>query len=334
MVTLTTAFVEKKCSETQSNKSLTKEIDKDHVKKMTHLFMNYKSITDIGNFVSCENLKIIYLQNNEINKIENLHFANNLSELYLQHNNLTKIENLDSLRNLKKLYLGYNKIAIVEGLENLASLRELYIEKQRLSPGESLCFEPRSCLTLATCLQILNVSGNRIYHFNDIRNLTKLQVLEAKYNLLKSIKDLIDSIKNLPYLQELFLQGNPVTTIFRYRANIIGNHDKLALLDGKIVSENSRNFMKKLKIEKQLQETKKKFKIIEGCSNTSPVLKQSTSKAVVSQHVGSELFPLSNTSTMQFQSWKASINTLPRPFWISFSKSKCEYSRQLTLPFI
>lgn len=47
MVTLTTAFVEKKCSETQSNKSLTKEIDKDHVKKMTHLFMNYKSITDI-----------------------------------------------------------------------------------------------------------------------------------------------------------------------------------------------------------------------------------------------------------------------------------------------
>lgn len=102
-----------------------------------------------GNFVSCENLKIIYLQNNDINKIENLHFANNLSELYLQHNNLTKIENLDSLRNLKKLYLGYNKIAIVEGLENLASLRELYIEKQRLSPGESLCFEPRSCLTLA-----------------------------------------------------------------------------------------------------------------------------------------------------------------------------------------
>lgn len=29
MVKLTTALIEKKCSETQSNKSLTKEIDKD-----------------------------------------------------------------------------------------------------------------------------------------------------------------------------------------------------------------------------------------------------------------------------------------------------------------
>lgn len=59
------------------------------------------------------------------------------------------MENLDSLRNLRKLYLGYNRIAIVEGLENLTSLTEFYIEKQKLDPGESLCFEPRSCATLA-----------------------------------------------------------------------------------------------------------------------------------------------------------------------------------------
>lgn len=50
MVKLTAAYVEKKCSQTQSNKSLTKEIDKDHVRKITHLFMNNKFISTIVSF--------------------------------------------------------------------------------------------------------------------------------------------------------------------------------------------------------------------------------------------------------------------------------------------
>ncbi|XP_043465047.1 protein phosphatase 1 regulatory subunit 42-like [Leptopilina heterotoma] len=348
MVKLTTALIERKCSETQSNKSLTKEIDKEHVKKLTHLFMNNKFITAIGNIDSCTNLKIIYLHNNGINKIENLNFANQLSELYLQHNNLTKIENLDSLRNLKKLYLGYNKIAIVEGLENLTSLRELYIEKQKLDPGESLCFEPRSCATLATCLMILNVSGNRIYNLNDVRNLRKLKVLEAKYNLLENIQDLLHAINNLPFLQELHLQGNPVTKKFRYRENVIANHDKLELLDEKKISENCSKFFKRFKIERELQEAKKKLKagnneIKEDCSIPSPKLSISTTML----HVGSEL--LTNTSATKFQPWKASSSVngflkenhkLSRPFWKSVSKSKRNeipvfpQEKFSTLPFI
>lgn len=78
-----------------------------------------------------------------------MHFATELTHLYLQHNNLTKIENLDSLTNLVKLYLGYNSISVVEGLENLTFLKELHIEKQRLDLGESLCFEPRTLITLS-----------------------------------------------------------------------------------------------------------------------------------------------------------------------------------------
>lgn len=48
MVRLTRAFVEKKYSKIQSNKLLKKEIDNnEYAKKMTHLFMNSKFITDI-----------------------------------------------------------------------------------------------------------------------------------------------------------------------------------------------------------------------------------------------------------------------------------------------
>lgn len=59
------------------------------------------------------------------------------------------MENLESLENLQKLYLGHNNIVVVEGLENLKQLQELHIESQRIPPGGSFCFEPRSAFTLS-----------------------------------------------------------------------------------------------------------------------------------------------------------------------------------------
>lgn len=47
MVLLTTAFIEKECARTQSTKSLTKGVCKNHLRKITHLFMNDKLIEAI-----------------------------------------------------------------------------------------------------------------------------------------------------------------------------------------------------------------------------------------------------------------------------------------------
>lgn len=84
--------------------------------------------------------------------------AVNITCLYLQNNKIKKIENLNSLKNLKKLHLGQNEISVVENLEGLCDLEELYIERQRLNPGDSLCFEPRT-------LYFLQVGLLNIKHF-------------------------------------------------------------------------------------------------------------------------------------------------------------------------
>lgn len=172
MVLLTASYVEKECSRTQSVKSLTKGLEKNHLKKISHLYMNDKFISAIvsigilnsldrmfgmfltffhpqGDLSNCKNLRVIYLQNNALTRIENLDFAENLTNLYMQHNNLTKIDNLGALRNLTKLCLGHNCISVVEGLENLEKLCELHIEKQRLLKGEFLIFEPRTLEALS-----------------------------------------------------------------------------------------------------------------------------------------------------------------------------------------
>lgn len=174
MVKLTAALIEKKRSQQKSQKHLTKETEKNDSKKITHLFMNDQCIDEIVNdkilicqkikslflityyknhfqddFSEYKNLKVIYLQRNSIEKIENINFAAKLTHLYLQHNEITFIENLGKLKNLRKLYLGHNSIAVIEGLENLVNLTELHVEKQRLSPGEKLCFDPRTISTIS-----------------------------------------------------------------------------------------------------------------------------------------------------------------------------------------
>lgn len=80
----------------------------------------------------------------------------NLTHLYMQHNKIRKLENLDCLQNLRKLYVGYNCISVIEGLENVENLVELHVENQSLTIGETLCFEPRSSITLSvSCFKII-----------------------------------------------------------------------------------------------------------------------------------------------------------------------------------
>ncbi|KAG5310341.1 PPR42 phosphatase, partial [Acromyrmex insinuator] len=341
MVKLTTDIVERKCSQILTSKSLSKTIKKDELWKLTHLHMNDMFISSIGNIATYRSLKVLYLQNNNISKIKNLHFACNLTHLYLQHNTITKIENLESLENLQKLYLGHNNIIVVEGLENTKKLQELHIECQKISLGESLCFEPRSAFILSMCLKVLNISENKMTSLRNLIGFQELHTLNAKNNLINNVDDLTATISTLISLKDLSLQGNPVTTSYRYKENLIANSVSLANLDGKIVTDICRNFMKKFKIEKYNQRTKKATKILLGDDITSslnlpPAFKRSISRAIF-QHPGPHLSititpgSLSAGSQLHvFPSWKSASSIrstkdnhiTPRPFWNNVIKNK------------
>lgn len=57
----------------------------------------------------------------------------------------------------------------------------------------------------------------------EIDSFEELITLEAKDNLIEDIQDLTETINKLEKLENLFLEGNPVTKVFRYRENIIAN---------------------------------------------------------------------------------------------------------------
>lgn len=63
-----------------------------------------------------------------------------------------------------------------------------------------------------------------------IKELHKLEVLDATNNCIDDINDLTESISVLTSLIDLSLQGNPVTQYYRCKENLIANNDTISML--------------------------------------------------------------------------------------------------------
>ncbi|XP_051465813.1 protein phosphatase 1 regulatory subunit 42 isoform X3 [Apus apus] len=160
-----------------------------YLRKITHLNLADKNIDAIGDFSLCKNLRVLYLYDNQISQIQNLDFASNITHLYFQNNCISCIENLSSLKNLEKLYLGGNCITVVEGLDKIEKIRELHIESQNLPPGEKLLFDPKTLISLAKSLSVLNISSNNIDELEELSVLENLSYLTAVDNKLQHMKN-------------------------------------------------------------------------------------------------------------------------------------------------
>ncbi|GLV36379.1 defective transmitter release [Carabus blaptoides fortunei] len=271
--------------------------------------MNEKYIQKIGNLSACENLQVLYLHNNDITKITNLEPLVTLKHLYLQKNKLKKIEGLSNLKQLKKLYLGCNEISVIEGLENLQNLEELHIEKQRLTKGESLCFDPRSIINLIETLHTLNISHNNLTTISDLETLKKLKFLDASHNKLTDVQEIAKVVHNWFYITELNFTGNPMSKQHRYRDTIIANTFRLVILDKKEINETTRSFIKRFEYE-QSQNRMNSAIVMNIPRNIpghiAPQLEKTISKNLLGTSVSPTLFPMAlSEETDTYLPWKA-----------------------------
>lgn len=228
------------------------ETKADVLKKWTHLYLNGKHIEEIvraknesfqlnkfrlfsahqGDLSPCENLKVLYLHNNNIKEIANCQSLHNLTHLYLQWNRIRKIQNIDELTNLRKLYLGHNEIVHLENMDKLDKLEELHIERQ-ISPNEGeplqFTFDLASLRGMAGSLRILNVCGLNLNHLEDLRPLKQLQQLIASENKFSNAENLANFVRGMPNLTDVNLKGCPAQKCDRhYRDKIILGSDALS----------------------------------------------------------------------------------------------------------
>uniref|UniRef100_A0A3B5BK90 Protein phosphatase 1, regulatory subunit 42 n=1 Tax=Stegastes partitus TaxID=144197 RepID=A0A3B5BK90_9TELE len=227
----------------------------EYLKTLTHLRFSNKNIESIGDLSMCRNLTVLYLYDNQITHISNLDFAFNLTHLYMQNNDITHVDNLCNLQKLSKLYLGGNRIAVVEGLEQLHELKELHLESQKLAPGEKLLFDPRTLLSLADSLCVLNINKNNIDDIRDLAVLKELRHFSAADNKLYNM-ELEDVFSLWPQLLLMDLSGNPVCKKPKYRDRLITECKSLEALDGREINELTRQFLINWKATKEAKKRK------------------------------------------------------------------------------
>lgn len=229
-----------------------------YLKRLTHLYLEDRNIDEVCDELSmCKNLSVLYLYDNQLCKIPMLHQNQNITMLYLQNNEICKIENLTPLIRLSKLYLGSNCITVLEGLDKLDNLQELHMENQRLPPGEKLLFDPRTIRSLSRSLQVLNVSGNNLNSINDLECLSMLQQFHCGDNQLTDMKELANIFGQWSRLWRLDLMGNPLCHKAKYRDRVIVMAKHLEILDGKEITETSRQFLRNWHASKEVQKKKR-----------------------------------------------------------------------------
>ncbi|CAF1103350.1 unnamed protein product [Rotaria sordida] len=258
MVKLTSDLIAKQTP--GHNKRRADETVEHYLSRLTHLPFQNRGIDSIDVIPPCRLLTVIYLYDNIINKIENINFAENLTHLYLQNNRIQKLENLDYCSKLQKLYIGGNQIQVLEGLDKCIYLTEIYAENQHLPEGEKLVFEPRTLQCLSNVLEILNVSGNNLDSLVELGCLEKLQELTANNNNLENLRELVQLLSMWPHLKRLDTSRNPMCSKSRYRERLIVVSTTLEMLDGKQITDNSRQFLMSWKASREAQQIREKSK--------------------------------------------------------------------------
>eukprot|EP01125_Pyxidicula_operculata_P012037 TRINITY_DN3943_c3_g1_i1.p1 TRINITY_DN3943_c3_g1~~TRINITY_DN3943_c3_g1_i1.p1 ORF type:complete len:673 (-),score=135.87 TRINITY_DN3943_c3_g1_i1:54-2072(-) len=145
-----------------------------------------------------------------------------LEEVNFGRNKITKLpENFFELRNLSVCSFKCNSISeISPKISNLQILTILDLSSNNISELPNEFYE--SCLDIST----LNLYGNKISSLPDnFRNLTRLRQIYLGYNNITSFPFLDDCY--FGYLEELFLNGNPISQI---PENIVDNAGSLRYL--------------------------------------------------------------------------------------------------------
>lgn len=186
------------------------------------LSLKQNKIKKIENMVSLPNLIYIDFTDNLIEFIENLENLSNLKIFSAPKNLISAFKSINLLKRLEVLDLHSNKIQKIAGLEGLKMLKILNLADNFIKEIEGL-------ETLEN-LKELNLKKNQIKAFKNFENLNNLQKLFLCEN---SIETLQEEHSSLLRLEEIALDGNPITSIKDYSFKVFVVFPALKILDHK-----------------------------------------------------------------------------------------------------
>eukprot|EP00051_Salpingoeca_urceolata_P027894 m.483796 g.483796 ORF g.483796 m.483796 type:complete len:507 (-) comp23083_c0_seq1:144-1664(-) len=186
------------------------------------------------------------LAHNRLRALTGVERLTRLATLNVSHNNILRLSPVVTLCKLKALVASNNNIKIVDGLHGCRLLNSLILSHNQLEALEvpflteltkvSLSHNSlRQCpdFSTASSLKELRLNNNKIVSIPQTlgRNL-HLCLLDLGQNLIQSVEDL-EPLKELQFLQNLNLKGNPVASTPDYEVKVRALLPSLRILDNR-----------------------------------------------------------------------------------------------------
>ncbi|WP_375561567.1 leucine-rich repeat domain-containing protein [Bernardetia sp. OM2101] len=195
------------------NEEVLKELAK--VKHLYHIKLQDNIITNTDFLSNLNFIERLYLANNQISDISFLTQYSNLKHLDLSNNLVQDYTPISKMKRLQGLFLSRNNILEYSFIEHLTTVQSLSLFENKI--------EDISFLKNLKILTYLNVECNKIKDISALKGLKHLQRLNICSNEISSIS--LDFLNELPRLEELFLDKNPVknipTELFDKRENVL-----------------------------------------------------------------------------------------------------------------
>ena len=209
--------------------------DFNELPALTHLYLQYNSISDISVLAGLTKLTTLNLFGNSISDISALAGLTALTTLELDNNSISNISALAGLTKLTELYLSGNSISNISALAGLTKLTTLDLSLNSISDISALAgltalidldlsinsISNISALAGLTKLTELYLSDNSISDISALAGLTKLTWLTLSRNSISNIS----ALEGLTKLTELYLESNPISDygpLYRLLAAIAG----------------------------------------------------------------------------------------------------------------
>ncbi|XP_006824760.1 leucine-rich repeat- and IQ domain-containing protein 1-like [Saccoglossus kowalevskii] len=190
-------------------------------------------ITRIGGLDSCSKLTRLLLDHNQLISTRGMNCTPSVHILDLSHNHLNNVQELEKCCLLKTLNLTGNNLQEPPLLKNHVLLRQLFLDDNSLSSLENLS---KAWLPL---LEHLSVSQNSLTTIPSLSNCLLLKRLDISHNCIDDVASVTSGISECYRLQDLVVQGNPVTEETKYRSVIVSQLPWLQRLDSEDLNPKS-----------------------------------------------------------------------------------------------
>ncbi|XP_071809032.1 uncharacterized protein [Asterias amurensis] len=223
--------------------------------KLTQLLLGDNQLTSVHGLEGCNQLYYVQLSHNSITRTDGLKCLSSLTHLDLGHNQLVSIKGLGNLVCLQDLNLSHNHLSAVQELETCCLLQRLNIQSNclvEMPPVDNLVLlrelqlNDNSISSVAILsdawlplLQHLHLAQNGLVNVADVKFCLMLKTLDMSNNCITDIDTVLSGLNRCIHLEDLCLEGNPVTQDDQYRGQVLKRLPWLQTLDTEVIAVHS-----------------------------------------------------------------------------------------------